>query len=116
MDDTARIEELATLLNAPRLVGNGWLRRNVAQYEFVTYANHIIAMYYTQNLDRLPLFLRRAARYLDSDSAAYLTEEYCAIASEFIAAMSTYMLDGRTTSDQMHEWAAEALALAQDGV
>lgn len=113
MVDTDRIEELAALLNAPRFVGNGWLRRNVAQYEFVTYINHIVAMYYTQNGDSMPIFLRRAAKYLSSGNAGYLTDEYCAIAREFVAALATYMLDGRTTSDQMREWAAEALALVQ---
>ena len=115
MDDTHRIEELAVLLNAPRFVGNGWLRRNVAQYEFVTYVNHVVAMFYTRNLDSLPLFLRRAAKYLNSDNAGYLTEEYRAIAIEFVGAMAAYMLDGRTTSDQMHECAAETLALVRGG-
>jgi len=76
-------------LNSPEVIPGGWYRRNVSQYEILSYINHIIALQIAGNWDTAPLFVRRAAKFLAKPVAEHLTPEYRALAIEFLRAAAT---------------------------
>jgi hypothetical protein len=86
-----RIEELHRHLNSPGRMPERYYRRNVVQYELVSYLAAIVALWTSRNLPVLHLFLDRASEALDR-LRPKLDEAYAEFVETYLKAMAQYLL------------------------
>ena len=79
------LADLEARLLDPSLLRSRWLRRNVMQYEVVTYVHHALVLARTDQTDAARVFAKRAQAWLYAHEAVDLgkyrgaVEELCAL-------------------------------------
>jgi hypothetical protein len=69
------IEELQQQVTSPEVLPAAYLRRNVPQYELVSYINHTVALWLGGNMLGVATFVRRARVALD-EVGPFLEQPY----------------------------------------
>ena len=86
-----RIEELHRQLNSPGRIPERYYRRNVVQYELVSYLAAIVALWTSRNLPVLHTFLDRASEALER-LRPHLDDSYAEFVGGYLRALAQHLL------------------------
>ncbi len=82
-----KIKHLEKKLNDIKVVEGKWYRRNHCAYDMVCYINHIIALNNSENYEYIPVFVKRAKKFLLNKKPSYLNAEYTDLVINYIELM-----------------------------
>jgi hypothetical protein len=90
-----KIEALQRELNAKQRVPCRAYRRNVSVYELVCYVNNITGCFLSNNINPIPVFIKRAKEYMEENQKAEL-KDYFILVTEYLTAIEEH-IDRRKT-------------------
>jgi len=94
------IINLAKTLNKPGMLPSTGIRRNSVYYSFITYINHTIAFFISEDFDAVVIFISRADKELINLKEKYgCISEYFILCEQYLFTLSKYILKNRNLSE-----------------
>ena len=60
-------------------------------YELVTYVNHIIALFLSENTENIPVFIDRAFKFMESEHSDSISQQYQELVRNYLGVMSSWL-------------------------
>ena len=94
------VNDLIRNLNKREVLPDSFLRMASVYYKFVSYINHTIALFLSEEYDNVSLFIKRADKeliYLKSNNEC--SDLYFSLCEKYISKLSSYMLQNNLLGD-----------------
>ena len=98
------IIEFAKILNKKDSLPSSGLKRNSVYYSLITYINHTIALFISEEYDDVALFIKRADTEIKSLKTKKYLQKYFTLCEQHLQILSCYLLQNKLISENCIEF------------
>ena len=102
----ATIKQYHTYLNSPNILPEQWARPSAGHFFLVSYVNTIIGLFISKNYEVIPLFIRRAFKFLQEVPQSPVSEHYRILVRQYLYQMACFLQTYTSTSQDSNELAS----------